>query len=93
MWGAIDAIKTGLNFINTMESPREIVLLTNFDGIFFSEERYNWLIDDFIKSDKPFGSGMPRSHTYPLSDLMLFKNDFVSSSGGYHIFHIFEQNA
>ena len=79
VWGAIDAIKTGLNFINTMESPREIVLLTNFDGLFFSEERYNWLIDDFIKSGKPFGSGMPRSHTYPLSDLMLFKNDFVSS--------------
>ena len=79
VWGAIDAIKTGLNFINTMESPREIVLLTNFDGLFFSEERYNWLIDDFIKSGKPFGSGMPRSRIYPLSDLMLFKNDFVSS--------------
>ena len=82
VWGAIDAIKTGLNFINTMESPREIVLLTNFDGLFFSEERYNWLIDDFIKSDKPFGSGMPQCshHTiYPLSDLMLFKNEFVSS--------------
>ena len=79
VWGAIDAIKTGLNFINTMESPREIVLLTNFDGLFFSEERYNWLIDDFIKSDKPFGSGMPRSHNYPLSDLMLFRKDFVSS--------------
>ena len=79
VWGAIDAIEKGLNIINTMPASREIVLLTNFDGIFFSEERYNWLIDDFIKSGKPFGAGMPRSHKYPLTDLMLFRKEFVSS--------------
>ena len=79
VWGAIDAIKEGLSFINTLVDNREIVLLTNFDGLFFSEERYKWLIDDFIESGKPFGAGIPRLHKYPLSDLMLFKREFVSS--------------
>ena len=79
VWGAIDAIEKGLSFANSLKDKREIVLLTNFDGLFFSEERYNWLIDDFIESGKPFGAGVGRLKTYPLSDLMLFRKDFVSS--------------
>ena len=79
VWGAIDAIEKGLSFANSLKDKREIVLLTNFDGLFFSEERYNWLIDDFIESGKPFGAGVGRLKTYPLSDLMLFRRKFVSS--------------
>ena len=79
VWGAIDAIEKGLIFVNGLVDKREIGLLTNFDGLFFSEERYNKLVDDFIKSGKPFGAGMPRSHKYPLTDLMLFRKEFVSS--------------
>ena len=79
VWGAIDAIEKGLSFVNTLKDKRDIVLLTNFDGLFFSEERYNWLIDDFIECGKPFGAGIPRLHKYPLSDLMLFRKEFVSS--------------
>ena len=77
VWGAIDAIEKGLSFANSLKDKREIVLLTNFDGLFFSEERYGWLIDDFIKSGKPFGAGIPRLHKYPLSDLMIFRSEFL----------------
>ncbi len=77
VWGAIDAIEKGLSFANNLKDNREIVLLTNFDGLFFSEERYNWLIDDFIESGKPFGAGMARLHKYPLSDLMIFRREFL----------------
>ena len=77
VWGAIDAIEKGLSFVNSLKDKREIVLLTNFDGLFFSEERYNWLIDDFIESGKPFGAGIPCLHKYPLSDLMIFRSEFL----------------
>ena len=77
VWGAIDAIEKGLSFANSLKDKRKIVLLTNFDGLFFSEERYNWLIDDFIESDKPFGAGIPCLHKYPLSDLMIFRSEFL----------------
>ena len=86
VWGAIDAIEKGLIFVNGLVDKREIVLLTNFDGIFFSEERYNQLIDDFIKSGRPFGAGYSpasdrgQGHSEHLfSDLMLFRREFVSS--------------
>lgn len=77
VWGAIDAIEKGLSFANSLKDKREIIVLTNFDGIFFSEERYGWMIDDFIESGKPFGAGIPRLHKYPLSDLMIFRSDFL----------------
>ena len=41
VWGAIDAIQKALTFVDTLADKREVVLFTNFDGIFFSEERYN----------------------------------------------------
>ena len=86
VWGAIDAIQKGLTFVDTLADKREIVLLTNFDGVFFSEERYNKLVDDFIKSGRPFGAGYSpasdqgQGHSEHLfSDLMLFRREFVSS--------------
>ena len=64
VWGAIDAIEKGLIFVNGLVDKREIVLLTNFDGIFFSEERYNKLVDDFyyIKGDKNTIKQLPFHH-------------------------------
>ena len=79
VWGAIDAIQKGLTFVDTLADKREIVLLTNFDGVFFSEERYNKLVDDFIKSGKPFGVGFSHEVKHLFSDLMLFRREFVSS--------------
>tara|TARA_A100001515_G_scaffold114599_1_gene96106 strand:- start:54 stop:848 length:795 start_codon:yes stop_codon:yes gene_type:complete len=74
-YGALDAINAGLNFASA--SYRDIVVLTNFDGFFFNQERYENLIDDFIASGKPFGAGKHQSHEFPMSDLMLFKRDFL----------------
>ena len=82
VWGAIDAIEKGLSFVNTLKDKRDIVLLTNFDGIFFSEKRYNKLIDDFIKSGKSFGAGFRWpcfGEMHLFCDLMLFRREFVSS--------------
>ena len=79
VWGAIDAIQKGLTFVDTLADKREIVLLTNFDGLFFSEERYNKLVDDFIKSGKPFGAALYVEGEVPFTDLMLFRRKFVSS--------------
>ena len=38
-YGALDAINAGLNFASA--SYRDIVVLTNFDGFFFNQERYD----------------------------------------------------
>ena len=78
VWGAIDAIQKGLTFVDTLTDKRDIVLLTNFDGFFFSEERYNKLVDDFIKSGKPFGAAFYVEEEVPFTDLMLFRKEFVS---------------
>ena len=75
-YGALDAINKGLDF--ALDGYRDIVVLTNFDGYFFSEEKYKILIEEFIDSGKPFGSGFNESHKMPLSDLMLFKREFLS---------------
>ena len=74
-YGALDAINAGLRF--ALAGYRDIVVLTNFDGFFFNQERYDNLIDDFIASGKPFGAGEHKSHHFPMSDLMLFKRDFL----------------
>jgi len=74
-YGALDAINVGLNF--ALEGYRDIIVLTNFDGYFFSEDKYKTLIDEFIDSGKPFSSGYHQSHDMPLTDLMLFKKDFL----------------
>ena len=81
VWGAIDAIQKALTFVDTLADKREVVLFTNFDGIFFSEERYNKLIDDFIKSSKLFGAGfcIIEGEVPLFCDLMLFRREFVSS--------------
>ena len=79
VWGAIDAIQKGLTFVDTLTDRRDIVLLTNFDGFFFSEERYNKLVDDFIKSGKLFGAGFSHEVKHLFSDLLLFRKEFVSS--------------
>ena len=75
-YGALDAINKGLDF--ALDGYRDIVVLSNFDGYFFSEEKYKILIEEFIDSGKPFGSGFNESHKMPLSDLMLFKREFLS---------------
>ena len=74
-YGALDAINVGLNF--ALEGYRDIIVLTNFDGYFFSEEKYQILLDEFIESGKPFSSGYHQSHDMPLTDLMLFKKSFL----------------
>ena len=65
----MDAINVGLNF--ALEGYRDIVVLTNFDGYFFSEDKYKSLIDEFIDSGKPFSSGHHQSHDMPLTDLVI----------------------
>lgn len=74
-YGALDAINSGLEF--AAAGYRDIVVLTNFDGFFFSQQKYENLIDDFIASGKPFGAGKHQSHGFPMSDLMLFKREFL----------------
>ena len=76
-YGALDAINAGLRFASA--AHRDIVVLTNFDGFFFSYEKYINLIDDFIASGKPFGAGKHQSHEFPMSDLMLFRKDFLKN--------------
>ena len=70
-YGALDAINAGLRF--ALAGYRDIVVLTNFDGFFFNQERYI----NFIASGKPFGAGENKSHRFPMSDLMLFKKEFL----------------
>ena len=74
-YGALDAINAGLDFARS--GYRDTIVLTNFDGFFFSQDHYERLIDQFIASGKPFGAGYHESHNFPMTDLMLFKRDFL----------------
>lgn len=74
-YGALDAINEGLTFAKN--AHRDIVVLTNFDGFFFSQKKYENLIDEFVKSEKPFAAGFHNSHHFPMSDLMIFRKDFL----------------
>ena len=74
-YGALDAINEGLEF--ALHGYRDIIVLTNFDGFFFSQEKYEDLINEFIKINKPFAAGFHESHHFPISDLMLFKRDVL----------------
>ena len=74
-YGALDAINKGLDFASA--GYRDIVILTNFDGYFFSEEKYKVLLNEFIESGKPFCAGLHTQYKVPLTDLMLFKRDFL----------------
>ena len=74
-YGALDAINEGLEF--ALHGYRDIIVLTNFDGFFFSQEKYKDLINEFIESNKPFAAGFHESHHFPISDLMLFKRDVL----------------
>jgi len=74
-YGALDAINEGLDFARA--GYRDIIVLCNFDCFFFSQDKYEHLIDQFIASGKPFGAGYHESHHFPMTDLMLFKRDFL----------------
>lgn len=74
-YGALDAINAGLEFASA--GYRDVIVLTNFDGLFFSQTKYESLIDDFLDSGMPFGAGIHQSHNFPMSDLMLFKKSFL----------------
>ena len=76
-YGALDAINEGLEF--ALHGYRDIIVLSNFDGLFFSQEKYKDLINEFIDSNKPFAAGFHESHHFPMSDLMLFKRDILNS--------------
>jgi len=76
-YGALDAINAGLDFARS--GYRDIVVLTNFDGFFFSQDKYERLIDQFIASGKPFAAGFHESHEFPMTDLMLFKREFLKN--------------
>ena len=75
-YGALDSINEGLEF--AQNAHRDIVVVTNFDGFFFSQTKYENLIDSFIDSGKPFAAGIHQSHEFPMSDLMIFKKEFLN---------------
>ena len=74
-YGALDAINAGLDFANL--GYRDIIVVTNFDCFFFSQEKYMKLIEDFSNSGKPFSAGYLLPHEVPMTDCMLFQKDFL----------------
>ena len=69
-YGALDAINEGLEF--ALHGYRDIIVLTNFDGFFFSQEKYEDLINEFRRSKKtPQPKGTERFSTGGLVSLVL----------------------
>jgi hypothetical protein len=73
--GALDAFNKGLSFAATGQRP--IVAIFNFDVWFYKEDGFKLWVEDFIKSEKEFGSGYLPDHDLPMTDCMIFNKSIL----------------
>ncbi len=72
--GALNAINEGLEFAKKID--RNIVLIHNFDCMFFSEEGFNRCIREFLESEQHFSAAVD-GNGLPATDIMIFKKEFL----------------
>lgn len=73
-FGALEQINQSLGF--SIAIGREIVVLHNFDVLFFSEAGFNRAIQEFVDSDKQFSAAID-GNGLPATDCMIFNRSFL----------------
>lgn len=73
--GVLDLYNKGLSFARLLN--RKYTLIMNYDVWILNEDCFLKLFQDLEDSGKAFSTGIHNSHLFPMSDLCIFKTNFI----------------